>query len=239
MLTKLNNKDRLIVALDVPTVAEAKKLVELLNDEVTFYKIGLELLMSGEYFQLISWLKNKNKKVFCDLKLYDISQTVGKAIKNLSQYDVDFVTIHAASRDIMLRATENKGSMKVLAVTVLTNLDNNDLLEMGFDGNLTVEKLVTKKAELAVKSGIDGVVASAIEAQNLRQNLGDNFDIVTPGIRLKNVADDDQKRICDVKTAIQHGSSYLVVGRPITAEKSPLTAAREFQNLINLSSLAT
>ncbi|MFT6107067.1 MAG: orotidine-5'-phosphate decarboxylase, partial [Rickettsiales bacterium] len=151
------NKDRLIVALDFPDIKSAQNLVEKLGDEVTFYKIGLELLMGGNYFEMIDWLAKRNKKVFADLKLYDISATVGKAVKNLSKYsNIEFLTIHAASLGIMQEAAKNKGNMKLLAVTVLTNLDQDDLADMGFDPDLSLENLVIKKAKLAKESGIDG-----------------------------------------------------------------------------------
>ena len=130
--------EKLILALDVPDFAAAKKIIDELGDEIIFYKIGLELLMSGDYFRLISYLKEQNKKVFCDLKLYDISQTVGSAVKNLAKYDVDLLTIHSASLDIMRKAAENKGKMQVIAVTILTNLDEKDLSQMGFDEKISL-----------------------------------------------------------------------------------------------------
>jgi orotidine-5'-phosphate decarboxylase len=228
----MTSNDRLIVALDVADFESAKKLVEEISDEVVFYKIGLEMMMSGSYFQMIEWLKNKNKKIFADLKLYDISETVGRAVANLAQYEIDLLTIHTASSSIMKQAVANKGKMKILGVTVLTNLDQNDLSEMGFDPKISLEDLVVKKAKLAIESGLDGVVASALEAKNLREKLGSNFSIVTPGIRLEAIPSDDQKRVTDVKTALQNGSSQLVVGRPITRDANPRIAAQRFNRLI-------
>ncbi len=228
----MTSNDRLIVALDVADFESAKKLVEEISDEVVFYKIGLEMMMSGSYFQVIEWLKNKNKKIFADLKLYDISETVGRAVANLAQYEIDLLTIHTASSSIMKQAVANKGKMKILGVTVLTNLDQNDLSEMGFDPKISLEDLVVKKAKLAIESGLDGVVASALEAKNLREKLGSNFSIVTPGIRLEAIPSDDQKRVTDVKTALQNGSSQLVVGRPITRDANPRIAAQRFNRLI-------
>ncbi len=225
--------DRLIVALDVPDISAAKKIVEDTGDSVNFYKIGLELMMSGEYFTLVKWLKNQGKKVFADLKLYDISETVGRAVANLAQYEIDLLTIHTASRAIMEQAAQNKGKMQVIGVTVLTNLDQKDLNEMGFDPNISLENLVLKKTELALNSGLNGIVASALEAQNLRQKFGKDFLIVSPGIRLEAIANDDQKRVADVKTALTNGSSHLVVGRPITREANPKAAAQKFQQLIS------
>ncbi len=223
----------LIVALDFPDINSAKKMVEQLGDEVGFYKIGLEFMMSGDFFHLVSWLKSKEKKVFADLKLYDISQTVGRAIKNLGQYDIDIITIHSANQSIMEAAAANKRNSKIIAVTVLTNLDQIDLYKMGFQQNITIEELVQKKTDLVLRSGIDGVVASGNQAQNLRAKFGDDFLIVSPGIRLEKIANDDQKQICDVKTAITNGSNHLVVGRPITQNNNPKIAAYHFQQEIS------
>lgn len=229
----MNKKDSLIVALDVPDVTAAQKLVDEIGDEINFYKIGLELMMSGSYFELVKWLKGKGKKVFADLKLYDISETVARSVKNLAQYEIDLLTIHAANREIMEKAAQNKGKMQIVAVTVLTNLDAKDLNEMGFDPKISLENLVLKKAEMALSCGLNGVVASALEAKNLRQNFGKDFLIVSPGIRLEAVASDDQKRVADVKTALTNGSSHLVVGRPITRDANPKAAANKFNQLIN------
>jgi orotidine-5'-phosphate decarboxylase len=224
--------EKLIVALDVPDIEAAKKMVEALGDEIIFYKIGLELMMGGQYFELVKWLKNKDKKVFADLKLYDISQTVARAVKNLAQYEIDLLTIHTASHQIMQQAAENKGKMQIIGVTVLTNLDSKDLNEMGFDPNISLENLVLKKAQMALNAGLNGIVASALEAPCLRQKFGSDFLIVSPGIRLETIANDDQKRIADVKTALTNGSSHLVVGRPITRDANPKNAAQKFNQLI-------
>lgn len=228
----MQSNDKLILALDVPDFVAAKNLIEELGDEISFYKIGLELMMSGDYFPLIDFLKNRQKKIFADLKLYDISQTVGRAVKNLASHEIDLLTIHSASHRIMEQAAQNKGRMQVIAVTVLTNLDQKDLREMGFDPSISLEELVLKKAALTLKSGLDGVVASGVEAKNLRQNLGKDFLIISPGIRLEAVAGDDQKQVCDVKTALENGSSHLVVGRPITRADSPKAAAKLFKKFI-------
>lgn len=225
----------IIIALDVPDISTAKNLVEEIGDEGNFYKIGLELMMSGSYFELISWLKEKNKKVFADLKLYDISETVGRAVANLAKHEVDLLTIHTASRAIMRQAAQNKGKMQVIGVTVLTNLDSQDLNEMGFDPRISLAELVAKKTELALDSGLDGIVASALEAEVLRQKFGKDFLIVTPGIRLEPVANDDQKRVADVKTAINSGASHLVVGRPITRDSNPKNAAKKFNEALRNS----
>lgn len=230
-----NCSDRLIVALDYPDINSAKNLVDQLGDSVSFYKIGLELLMSGDYFKMVEYLAQKNKKVFADLKLYDISATIAKSVKNLSQYpNIQFLTIHSANQDIMQKAAENKDKMQILAVTVLTNLDQNDLADMGFDKNLSVTDLVIKKSQLAKKSGVDGVISSGLEAKIIRENLGKDFLIVTPGIRLENsVNNDDQKRVVDVKTAFRDGANHIVVGRPITGAENPVLAAQSFQQEIS------
>ncbi len=231
-MTTLPSKEKLIIALDVPEISAAKNLVNEIGDEAIFYKVGLELMMSGEYFPLVKWLKEKGKKVFADLKLYDISETVARAVKNLAQYEIDLLTIHTASRGIMEQAAENKGKMQVIGVTVLTNLDQKDLHEMGFDPEVSLENLVLKKTKLALDSGLDGIVASALEAKEMRQNFGKDFLIVSPGIRLEAIANDDQKRVADVKTAIKNGASHLVVGRPITRFENPKIAAKKFNEVI-------
>ncbi len=225
--------EKLIVALDVPDFESAKKLIKDLGSDVKFYKIGLELMASGDYFHIIDFLKNNNKKVFADLKLYDISQTIARTVKNLAKFEIDLLTIHCASREIMLSASENKGKMKIVGVTVLTNLNENDLQEMGFDKTKSLENLVLKKAQIALESNLDGVVASAQEAQNLRNNLGQDFLIVTPGIRAEKISNDDQKRVADVATALTSGASHLVVGRPITQSENPYLSAQKFIKLIN------
>ena len=225
-------QEKLIIALDVANIDEAKKLVDEIGDDAIFYKIGLELMMSGSYFELVKWLKNKGKKVFADMKLYDISETVARSVKNLAQYEIDLLTIHTASRQIMQQAAENKGKMQIVGVTVLTNLDQSDLSEMGFDPNISLENLVLKKTQMALDSGLNGIVASALEAKNLRQKFGNDFLIVSPGIRLEAVANDDQKRVADVNTALTNGSSHLVVGRPITRDVNPKAAAQKFNQLI-------
>jgi len=237
-MLSIQDNDRLIVALDFADIKSAQNLVETLGKSVNFYKIGLELLTSGDYFTMINWLVKKNKKVFADLKLYDIPATIGKTIKSLSFYsNIHFLTIHSASQDIMCEAVANKGNINLLAVTVLTNLDQKDLLEMGFDSEISLENLVIKKTKLAKKCGIDGVVASGLEARIIRQNfsnqsnargLTDGITIVSPGIRLANIEGDDQKRIVDVKTALQSGVDYMVVGRPINKAIDPAFVANEF-----------
>ncbi len=222
--------DKIILALDLPA-AQAMDMVEKIGGEINYFKIGLEMMMGGQYFQMINFLKKKDKKIFADLKFYDIPQTVGRAVANLADIGVDMVTIHAANREIMQAAAQNKGDMKILGVTVLTSLEQGDLFEMGFDPQISLTDLVVKKTALALESGLDGVVASVLEARILRQNFGDDFLIVTPGIRLE-ATNDDQKRTADVKTAIACGVSHLVVGRPITQSENPLLMAKKFNSLL-------
>ncbi|MGH1426568.1 MAG: orotidine-5'-phosphate decarboxylase [Arenicella sp.] len=221
----ITNQDRLIVALDVPTVAAAKNMVEELGDAVSFYKIGLELFMSGEYFELLDWLKAKQKKIFVDLKFFDVPATVGRAIKQLNGKGVTFATIHG-NDSIMRSAAENKGDVQVLAVTVLTSLDRGDLDDLGFDCD--VDKLVLSRAKRAIELGCDGVVASGLEAPVMRANLGHNFMIVSPGIRPVD-NDDDQKRVVTVEKAFENGADYIVIGRPIRDAENPKAAAEAIQ----------
>jgi orotidine-5'-phosphate decarboxylase len=222
---QIENKDRLIVALDVPTVEQAKQVVSDLGDSVSFYKIGLELFMSGEYFELLDWLKAQDKKIFVDLKFFDIPATVGRAIKQLNGRGVTFATIHG-NDSIMRAAAENKGDVQVLAVTVLTSLDRGDLDDLGFDCD--VKDLVLSRAKRAVQLGCDGVVASGQEAQAMRDNLGDSFMVITPGIRPVD-NDGDQKRVVTPSQAFQNGADYIVVGRPIRDAANPKAAAEAIQ----------
>ncbi len=213
-------KDNIIIALDFPDFDSARQMVNILGDQAGFYKIGLEMMASGDYFKMIDFLKNNDKKVFADLKLYDIGKTMSRTIKNLAQYDIDFLTIHAASREIMEQAAQAKENIKLLAVTVLTCLDQDDLSQMGFDQGKNLQQHVISRAKLAIESNIDGVVASAQEAQALRSQIGQGFDIVTPGIRLA-ASDDDQKRVVTPKDALAAGASHLVIGRPVARSQDP------------------
>lgn len=226
-------KNKLIVALDFSDLESAKNMVLTLGDEVSFYKIGLEMMMSGCYFDMITFLKSHNKKIFADLKFYDIANTVGAAVRNLAKLDVDLMTIHASSQDIMKAAVDNKGNSKVIAVSVLTNLDEKDIVQMNYNPNLSLDELVLSKAKMSINCGLDGVVSSALRAKNLRDNLGEDFLIVSPGIRLNSDNNDDQKQVADVKTAIENGVSHLVVGRPITKSGDPKESAKTFLQMIS------
>jgi orotidine-5'-phosphate decarboxylase len=222
-------RERLIFALDVSSIEEAKALVEQLGDSVMFYKMGLQLFMAGGYFELIEWLREHGKKVFVDLKFFDVPQTVKSAVIQLKNRGAHFVTVHGNDK-ILEAAVAHKNGLKVLAVTVLTSLDESDLKDLGF--KCDVEELVFSRAKRALKIGCDGVISSGLEVPRLRRDIGEQFLIVTPGIRpVKNV--DDQKRTVDVKEAFLNGADYIVVGRPIKEAKDPHKAAEDIQKIIS------
>lgn len=231
--SKLSSKsiptnERLILALDLANVDEAKKLVVSLGDSVNFYKLGLEMFMAGGYYDLIEWLANRGKKTFVDLKFFDVPQTVASAVKQLHGRQATFATVHG--NDAILRAAcENKYETKILAVTVLTSLDNADLISLGFKVN--AEELVLSRAKRALEIGCDGVISSGLEAPRLRDELGENFLIVVPGIRPVHNTD-DQKRTVDVEDAFLRGADYIVVGRPIRTASDPVEAAQHIQQRI-------
>lgn len=201
------------MALDVPTIEEAKALVDSIGDAVSFYKVGLELFMSGDYYDLIKWLNAKNKRVFADLKFFDIPETVARAIRVLSQHGVDFATVHGNDA-IMEAAAKAKGDLKVLAVTVLTSLDQGDMRDLGFDCD--VSKLVLSRARRALALGCDGVISSGLEVPALRAEVDEKLLVVSPGIRpVDNRPIEDQKRVVTVEQAFLNGADYIVVGRPI------------------------
>ena len=221
-------EDRLIFALDVPEVSEAKKIVTELDDSVNFYKIGMELLMTGQYFDLLDWLIAKDKKVFVDLKFFDVPETVGRTIARLSDYGATFATVHG-NQALMEKAAENKNNLKILAVTALTSLDRGDLDDLGFDCN--VKDLVISRAKRAFDAGCDGIVSSGLEVPYIREYVDNKLIAVTPGIRPV-ANDDDQKRVVDVATAFRSGSDYIVVGRPIKNADNRYNAASNIQKII-------
>ena len=224
-------KDRLIFAMDVPDCDRARTLADELGDSVTFYKIGLELMMSGGYFELLDWMLARDKKVFCDLKFFDIPATVGSAVRQLKDRGASFVTVHG-NQSIMEAAAENKGdSLKVLGVTVLTSLDRGDLDDMGFECD--VSDLVLSRARRALEAGCDGVISSGLEVPRLREFVDSKLLVVTPGIRpVDNKPAGDQKRVVTVDTAFSNGADYIVVGRPIRDADSPRAAAEAIQTTI-------
>lgn len=225
------NRDRLIFAMDVPDCDRARALTEELGDTVSFYKLGLELLMTGGYFELMDWMLARDKKVFADLKFFDIPATVGSAVRRLKDRGASFVTVHG-NQSIMEAAAANKGDdLKVLAVTVLTSLDRGDLDDLGFDCD--VEALVLSRAKRALEAGCDGVISSGLEAAKLREHLDRKLLVITPGIRpVDNKPTGDQKRVVSVEQAFDNGADYIVVGRPIRDAECPREAAAAIQETI-------
>ncbi len=228
-------QERLIFALDVPDYKTAINLVDELGDEVRFYKLGLELFVSEGYHKLVRELKKRNKRVFVDMKFFDVPRTVGAAVKEMKSLNVDFLTVHG-NENILQEAVKYKnGSLKILAVTVLTSLDSNDVKDMfpevGEIGDSIIERLVLSRARRALEVGCDGVISSGLEANALRREHGDSIIIVSPGIRPFENSEvaDDQKRVVNVEEAFQNGADYIVVGRPIKNHASPKQAAAEIQ----------
>lgn len=220
-------RERLIMALDVPGIDEAKALVHTLGDSVKFYKVGLELFMAGDYFSLIHWLNVSGKHVFADLKFFDVPETVARAVRVLSRHGVDFATVHGNDA-IMRAAAEAKGDLKILAVTVLTSLDRGDLDDLGFECD--VERLVLSRARRALAAGCDGVISSGLEVSLLRREVDEKLLVVSPGIRpVENRPADDQKRVVTVEQAFRNGADYIVVGRPIRDAADPKAAAERVQ----------
>jgi orotidine-5'-phosphate decarboxylase len=227
----ISTKDRLIFALDVPDCELAKNLVEELGDSVHFYKLGLELMMTGDYFELLDWMLTKEKKVFADLKFFDIPVTVGAAVNRLKDRGASFVTVHG-NQSIMEAAAENKGNdLKVLAVTALTSLDRGDLDDLGFDCD--VGDLVLSRARRALEAGCDGVISSGMEVAKLRAQIDNKLLVITPGIRpVDNKPSEDQKRVVTVTQAFNNGADYIVVGRPIRDAVNPRASAEAIQSSI-------
>lgn len=222
--------ERLIFALDVPNPAEARRVVETLGDAVVFYKMGLQLFMAGGYYELIEWLLGRGKKVFADLKFFDVPETVKLAVAQLKDRGVTFTTVHGNDRMIQA-AIEARNEVKILAVTALTSLDNGDLKALGFACD--TETLVLSRARRALEMGCDGVVSSGLEAAKLREHLGAQLLVVTPGIRpVDNTTQDDQKRVVTVEDAFRNGADYIVVGRPIGKAADPRAKAEAVQGQI-------
>lgn len=218
--------ERLIFALDVPDAEQALALIDTLGDQVHFYKLGLELFVSGDYFELAAELKRRGKRIFADLKLFDIPPTVGRATAQLARHGVDFLTVHG--NDEMLRAAvANRGKTGILAVTALTSLDRGDLDDLGFDCD--VEQLVLSRARRAFKLGCTGVISSGLEVPALRRSVDSGLVAVCPGIRPVDNTSDDQKRTLNVEQAFRAGADYIVVGRPIRDAENPAAAAGAIQ----------
>ncbi|CAM1654202.1 orotidine-5'-phosphate decarboxylase [Bartonella apis] len=217
-------RDRLIVGLDVADIRQAEKLVQELGDTVGFYKIGYQLLFAGG-LEFARELKAANKKVFLDMKLLDIDNTIKSAVENIVKLGVDMLTIHAYPKAMRAAVKAAKGSnLCLLGVTVLTSMDDDDLKAAGYSDD--AKTLVLKRAKDARLAGMGGIVASAAEARALREVIGPDMSLVTPGIRPKGADKGDQKRVMSPKEAIQAGASHLVVARPIVKADNPLQAAK-------------
>ncbi|MGH8123578.1 MAG: orotidine-5'-phosphate decarboxylase [Rudaea sp.] len=222
--------ERLIFALDVATGAEAIAWIERLGDAVSFYKIGLQLLTSGDYFTVLRELERRGKKIFADLKFHDVPATVAAAVKGLARYPVTFCTIHSGSRAMLEAAAAVKGDLRLLAVTVLTSLNQTDLGELDIRAELA--SVVSARARQALAAGFDGVVSSAQEVARLRRDIDHRLICVCPGIRPLATAGtrtDDQKRTFDAAQALGAGADYLVIGRPLRLAADPRAAAEELQ----------
>src|ERR1700752_1558291 len=220
--TNIAPRDRLIVALDLPDVAAAEAMIVRLGDSVTFYKIGYQLAYAGG-LPLVSQLAGKGNKVFIDLKLHDIGNTVARGVESVARLGATFLTVHAYPQTMKAAVEARAGSdLKILAVTVLTSYDDGDLHAAGY--RLNVSDLVEARAQQAQVLGLDGIVSSAEEVGRLHKIVGHQMSLVTPGIRPAGAATGDQKRIMTPGRAIAAGADYLVVGRPITEAADPKAA---------------
>ena len=220
---QLEPRDRLIVALDMSTVEEARAMVVRLGDAVSFYKIGYQLALAGG-LSYAAELVDGGKKLFVDMKLHDIGNTVASGVKSVSRIGATFLTVHAYPQTMKAAAEARAGDLRILAVTVLTSYDDADLKSAGYD--MSVRDLVAQRARQARDIGVDGLVCSPEEVAHLRTIVGDKLALVTPGIRPAGAAAGDQKRIATPAAAIASGADYLVVGRPIVAEADPKAAAK-------------
>ncbi|MFQ5689010.1 MAG: orotidine-5'-phosphate decarboxylase [Gemmatimonadota bacterium] len=221
-------QERLIVALDVESPARARQLVEQLGDAIQFYKLGLQLFLAGGYFELADWLAGLGKKVFVDLKLFDVPNTVESAVRQLHGRQLSFLTVHGNDAILEAACRGRDESLKILAVTALTSLDQRDMEDLGFHTDL--DRLVVSRARRAAHIGCDGVIASGREVPALREALGRAILIVVPGIRPRAAPDsDDQKRTVDVEEAFRRGADYIVVGRPIRQAADPRAVATDMQ----------
>jgi orotidine-5'-phosphate decarboxylase len=228
-------RDRLIFALDVPDADRAGTLIDALGDAVTFYKVGLELILSRDFLRVVDLLRQRDKRLFVDGKLHDVPQTVGAAVGRLATLGAAYTTVHGTGRamlDAACRARdESESGLRILAVSVLTSLDDADLREEGFGPGVGVSSLVIDRAGRALEAGCDGIVASGLEVPALREAHGDDFLIVSPGIRPVD-RDDDQKRIVTPEMALLAGADHIVVGRPIRDAADPRAAAESIQETV-------
>ncbi|WP_112664369.1 orotidine-5'-phosphate decarboxylase [Microvirga flavescens] len=218
-------RDRLIIGLDVPSPDEARAIVKRIGDAGTFYKIGYQLAYAGG-FEIARELIAEGKKVFMDLKLHDIGNTVEEGVRSVAKLGATFLTVHAYPQTMSAAVAGKAGSnLKILAVTVLTSYSDQDLVEAGY-APVSTDELVAKRAGQARDLGIDGIVCAATEAAKVRAIVGPNLAIVTPGIRPAGSSADDQKRIVTPGDAIRAGASHLVVARPIVKAADPRAAAQ-------------
>lgn len=223
----IDPRDRLIVGLDVPTIVDAQAMVSKLGDAVSFYKIGFELVFAGG-LALATHLLRTGKKVFLDVKLLDIDNTVEGAVRNIARMGVTFVTVHAYPK-AMRSAVRARGNaaLKLLGVTVLTSMNDDDLAAAGYADR--VEELVLSRAREAREAGMDGIVCSPLEAGKVRATVGTGISLVTPGIRPAGGQTGDQRRVTTPTDAIRAGADYLVVARPILTAPDPHAAAQAIQ----------
>lgn len=220
----MNARDRLIVGLDIPTIGEAEKMVSALGDTVSFYKIGYQLVFAGG-LELARDLAKDGKKVFLDMKLLDIDNTVAKGVENIVKMGMTMLTLHAYPKAMRAAVEAAKGSdLCLLAVTVLTSMDETDLVDAGYEYD--PHTLVLRRSEQALAAGMGGIVCSAEESAAVRKIVGPDMAIVTPGIRPAGSEAGDQKRVMTPSDALRAGSSHLVVGRPIVKAPDPKTAAQ-------------
>ena len=225
-------EERIIFALDVDSVELAKAWVERLESHIRFYKVGLQLFLAG-WFHIVDWIIKRNHKVMLDLKFFDVPETVKLAVMQLRDRGVTFATVHG-NDPILRAAVAAKGEIKILAVTVLTSFGQEDMQDiLGAPAN--IEDLVYLRARRALDLGCDGVVSSGLEAKRLRNELGERFLVVTPGIRPginRELNLDDQKRIVTARGAIENGADHIVVGRPISTAPDPIAMVTSMQREI-------
>ncbi|MDK1384059.1 Orotidine 5'-phosphate decarboxylase [Ensifer psoraleae] len=220
----MSARDRLIVGLDIPTIAEAEKIVSALGDDVAFYKIGYQLAFAGG-LEFARDLAASGKKVFLDMKLLDIDNTVAKGVENIAKMGMSMLTLHAYPKAMKAAVEAARGSgLCLLGVTVLTSMDEQDVIDAGYEYD--PHTLVLRRAEQARAAGMGGIVCSAEEAAAVRKIIAAEMALVTPGIRPAGADKGDQKRVMTPADALRAGSSHLVVGRPIVQAAEPLTAAR-------------
>ncbi|HET9181962.1 MAG TPA: orotidine-5'-phosphate decarboxylase [Candidatus Angelobacter sp.] len=227
-MSKIDARDRLIVALDLPDVESAKSVVRKLEGVVRFFKVGLSLQLAPGVEDMIQSLIAGGKKVFLDYKYYDVPETVKKAVSQAARLGVSFLTVHG-SGGVIRAAVSGRGNkdLKLFTVTVLTSMDADDVAEMGYPG-ASVEELVLVRARKALDAGCDGVIASGWEAKKIKDLSGNSLLVVTPAIRPEGYPEDDQKRRTTATEAIAAGADYLVIGRPITEQGDPAKAAQTF-----------